>query len=269
MKLLLEIAFDGRNFCGYQVQDNGRTVQKVLGDASRKLLGFPCDISGCSRTDSGVHARSFFCTVTQKGQQVFPGTIPVSKIPLALCTYLDADIAVKGAWLVPEDFHPRYSATGKTYRYFMRFSPLRNPFSESYAWHVPYGTRQDAFDRMSKSLAYLQGTHDFSSFMAAGSKITDPVRTITDARIWTEDGITVFEVSADGFLYHMVRIIAGTLVRIASGQAEPEDMETILAARDRTAAGPTAPAHGLFLWSVSYPDRVMLQIRGEESSCRI
>ena len=115
----------------------------------------------------------------------------------------------------------------------------------------------DATERMERALPYLLGQHDFSSFMAAGSKIEDPVRTVRDARLFRQDEQIVFEVSADGFLYHMVRIIAGTLIQIGAGQKEPEEMEKIILAKDRHAAGPTAPACGLYLWAVEYPHDVI------------
>ncbi|MBQ7727657.1 MAG: tRNA pseudouridine(38-40) synthase TruA [Clostridia bacterium] len=257
MKLLLKLSFTGQDFCGYQVQKNGRTVQKTLNDACLKLFGFPCDIAGCSRTDSGVHARVFYCTVTRQGTDSLDVSIDPSRIPLALNYHLKSDIAVSKAMFVGPDFHPRYSALAKTYRYLMRLSPVRDPFSEGSCWHVPYGTLPDATERMERALPYLLGQHDFSSFMAAGSKIEDPVRTVRDARLFRQDEQIVFEVSADGFLYHMVRIIAGTLVQIGAGQKEPEEMEKIILAKDRHAAGPTAPACGLYLWAVEYPHDVI------------
>ena len=254
MKLLLELSFYGKPFYGYQVQDNGPSVQAELNRATEKLFGHPCDIVGCSRTDSGVHARRYYVTVTERGKPFLHTDMEERKIPLALSFHLPESIAVRKAQWVGEDFHPRYGVTEKTYRYFMRFSAIRDPFSAETCWQVPCGTLPDRTDRMRRAAAYFAGEHDFSSFMAAGSKIRDTVRTVTRSEVWDEDETTVFEVSADGFLYHMVRIFAGTLVEVAAGRKEPEDMIRLLEAHDRHAAGPTAPAKGLFLWDVRYPD---------------
>ena len=254
MKLLLEISFYGKPFYGYQVQAKGPSVQAELNRAAEKLFGYPCDIVGCSRTDSGVHARRYYVTVSEKGKPGLCTDLDPSRIPLALSFHLPESIAVRKAEWVGEDFHPRYGVLEKTYRYYMRFSPVRDPFTAETCWQVPYGSLPDRLERMRKAAGYFVGTHDFASFMAAGSKIKDPVRTVTRSEVREEDEQTVFEVSADGFLYHMVRIFAGTLVEVAAGRKEPEDMIRVLEARDRHAAGPTAPAHGLFLWDVRYPE---------------
>lgn len=255
MKLLLRIAYDGKNYCGFQKQDNGLSVQEALTDAFTKTLGFPCHVTGSSRTDAGVHALGFCATVVPAERVADDWlTIPPAKFHRAAKRYLPQDIAITGACTVSDDFHPRYSVVGKTYVYRISDLPWHDPFCTDRVWEtfVPFTELQVA--HMQQVGQVLVGKHDFASFMASGSKITDPTRTITNLTVQrTGEGKIELRVSADGFLYNMVRIITGTLWEFGKTLRPIEEMEKILSAKDRTKAGKTAPAHGLYLEEVEYP----------------
>ena len=216
-KLLLYISFDGRAFCGYQVQANGPSVQGALNRATADLFGFPCDITGCSRTDSGVHARMFCCTVTAHGTQELPTTVPVGRIPQALCVRLPDAISVRYARWVPADFHPRYDVSSKEYIYRFLASPCRDPFEIGRSWHIPCPLLPHAERIMDTAARGFIGRHDFTACMASGSTVCSPVRHVTEAGVERSGDILIFRVRADGFLYNMVRIMAGTLYETASG----------------------------------------------------
>lgn len=252
MKILLHIAFLGTNYCGYQTQPNGVTVQQKLNEATRALFGYECDIVGCSRTDSGVHANQFCATVAKKGEGSIETTIPTDRIPLAIAQFLPNDISVISAQAVGDDFHARYDVTYKEYLYRIWNRPERNPFESDRAWHYPRPITDADLARMNEAATFLRGTHDFASYMAADSKIRDSVRTIYDAKLVRCGDIIEFRVSADGFLYHMVRILMGTLIAVAEGRLLPEDIDAITQACDRRRAGITAPPEGLYLNRVVY-----------------
>lgn len=249
MKFLLRIQYLGTNFCGWQYQPGVRTVQKTLTDAASALFGAPCRVTGCSRTDSGVHALDFAAAL-----EVPPGAnaIPAEKIPAALSVRLPHDVAVKSAVQICEDFHPRYDAVGKEYLYRVYTAAIADPFLYGRVWHLPGGWMVDAAERMDRCAGVLIGRHDFASFMASGSKITDTVRTVNRCAVRRAGDLLEICVSADGFLYNMVRIIAGTLTMAGFGKLDVQGMDEILKARDRTAAGVTAPPEGLYLNAVFY-----------------
>ena len=252
MKILLHLSFLGTSYCGYQIQPNGVTVQQKLNEATRALFGFDCDIVGCSRTDSGVHANEFCVAVSRKGSASLETTIPPERIPLAIAPHLPDDIAVTSAETVEDSFHPRYDVKYKEYVYHIWDKPHRNPFLCDRSWHYPKGLSEDALARMNRAAEYFCGTWDFASYMAADSKITDSVRTVYEAEVKRVGNVVEFRVCANGFLYHMVRILMGTLIAVAEGKLEPEDIPRITASRDRRLAGMTAPAEGLFLNRVVY-----------------
>lgn len=240
---ILKIAYKGTNYCGWQVQPGKPTVQAAVQTACETVFGVETSITGCSRTDSGVHARGFVALASGE----LPD-IPQGSLPLALNAALPGDIAVIEASAAPEGFHPRYDAKGKEYVYYINNSRIRDPFSEETAWLFP--KRID--EKLANALCHeFIGKNDFASFMAAGSKITDTVRTVHDFSAERDGDIIVFRVSADGFLYNMVRIMVGTVAEKASGAPLPE-ISGIIAARDRSKAGITAPAKGLFLNRVFY-----------------
>lgn len=244
MKLLIELSFLGTAYCGFQVQKNGTSIQKTVQDAAEKIYG-PVQLTGCSRTDSGVHARSFYCTVESENC----AKIPPERVPLAMNSLLPADIAVKSARFVEDSFHPRYSAKGKEYRYLILNSRIRDPFLEGRAYRYPLelDVRQ-----MNELAAGFIGKHDFAAFMAAGSDIPDTVRTVTRSRVESDGGLVTFSVAADGFLYNMVRIMTGTLIDLSLGRLKDKNIADIIASRDRSRAGFTAPPEGLYLWEIYY-----------------
>lgn len=258
MKLLLRIAYDGRYFCGFQAQKNGGSVQERLTEVLSRFFEAECHVTGCSRTDAGVHAKGFCCTVSPVQQSLSDTDwwhIPPGKLHHAVNRLLMPHMAIHGACLVPDAFHPRYDVAEKTYAYHISDSPAADPFAAPFTWHVRKAVSPDGVTRMDKAAGMLVGTHDFSSYMASGSKITDPTRTIANASVTrTAAGDIAFRVTADGFLYNMVRILAGTLYEIGIGQRSA-DLAAITAAHDRHAAGITAPPGGLFLEEVRYPEK--------------
>lgn len=253
MKILLKIAFIGTAYCGYQVQPNGVTVQQKLNEAAECLFGYPCDIVGCSRTDSGVHANEFCATVSKKGENTLDTSIPIERIPLALTNCLPEDICVFSAEWVSEEFHPRYDVKFKEYIYKIWNFPVRNPFLNRLSWHCPKKIDDVMLKKMNEAAEHFVGKKDFASYMASDSKIADTVRTVMLAEVYREnDNIIVFRVRADGFLYNMVRIMTGTLVETAYGKISPDAIDAITQAKDRKKAGLTAPACGLYLNKVIY-----------------
>jgi tRNA pseudouridine38-40 synthase len=258
MKFLIYCSFDGSNYHGYQVQKGGGiTVQSELNRAARELFGYECDIVGCSRTDAGVHAHMFCAAISKRGQSDLPTALPPQKLPRAMSAHLPDDICVYDACTVADDFHPRYAVQQKEYEYRFFVREVRDPFEIGRAWHVPLPLLPDALPRMQRAAAHFCGRHDFTSFMAQGSKIVDATRTVFSAEVLAPDpSHLIFRVRADGFLYHMVRIMAGTLLECATGQSprDPDSIPAVIEARNRAAAGRTAPAHGLYLNRVIYPD---------------
>ena len=252
MKILLHLSYLGTNYCGYQVQPNGVTIQQKLNEAAKQLFGYDCDIVGCRRTDSGVHANEFCATVTKKKENALYTNIPTDKIPQAMTHWLPEDICVFAAEEVDDDFHPRYDVKYKEYVYKIWNSPVRDPFTQGRAWHCPKRIDDEGLERMKRAAACYVGKKDFCSFMAADSKVEDTVREVFDSEIEREGELITFRVRADGFLYNMVRIFVGTLVDVAYGKIEPEDIHKIIEQKDRRAAGSTAPPHGLYLNKVSY-----------------
>lgn len=240
---ILKIAYKGTNYCGWQVQPEKPTVQAAVQTACETVFGAETSITGCSRTDSGVHARGFVALASGE----LPD-IPPCSLPLALNAALPSDIAVIEASVAPEGFHPRYDAKGKEYIYYINNSRLKDPFSEETAWLFPRKIDEKLANVLCSEFI---GKKDFASFMAAGSKITDTVRTVHAFSAERDGDIIIFKVSADGFLYNMVRIMVGTVAEKASGTPLPE-ISDIIAVRDRSRAGITAPAKGLFLNRVFY-----------------
>ena len=252
MKLFIELSYLGTDFCGYQVQPAGRTVQGELTKAAKALFGTDCDITGCSRTDAGVHANTFCATVTLKGTDSLETSLSPERIPQALNAYLPEDVSVKKAAFVSGDFHPRYDVKHKEYVYRIYNSQTRCPFENGRSWHIPYFFDKEAVEKMNTAANYFVGENDFSAFMASGSKVESTVRNVKYASVTREDDVIIFKVAADGFLYNMVRIMAGTLVSVARGKILPEEIPNIILSKNRNNAGPTAPAEGLYLNKVVY-----------------
>lgn len=252
MKLLLKISFLGTNYNGYQVQPDKPTVQQKLNEASARIFAYDCDIVGCSRTDSGVHANEFFVCVSKKGENNLSCTIPTENIPLAFNSLLPNDISVIEAKIVESDFHPRYDVKYKEYTYKIWNNPIKNPFYSDRAFHIPQVYSEQTIAKMNEAANYFCGKHDFTSFMAQGSKIVDTCRNVKYAQVYKEGDFIIFKVAADGFLYNMVRIMCGTLLLVAQGKIEPSDIEKIIDSKNRKNAGSTVPASGLYLNKVEY-----------------
>lgn len=240
MKHLLHLSYLGTNYCGFQVQPNGNTVQAELQKAATRLFCTACGITGCSRTDSGVHALEYAAVLEEHGTS----EIPEESVPRAMNTYLPRDISVFRSELVPDDFSIRRSIIGKEYMYLIWNGEHRNPFYTDRALFYP---RAIDMEKMTAALPHFLGTHDFCAFMASGSDIVETTRTITDIHAEHDgDWIKIF-VSADGFLYNMVRIIVGTLLEISEGRLFIEDLPSIIGEGKRERAGRTAPPEGLYL----------------------
>lgn len=247
MTVLLWLAYKGTRYAGFQVQPNALTVCEVLQNAMEAVLGSRPDVKGCSRTDAGVHARRFALSFR------YDGTVPLRRLPLALNAHLPPDVRVMQAQQVPENFHARYAAHAKTYCYRIRNGAVDDPFDAEYTHRVPKNLDLTA---MEKAAAGFVGTHDFLALCASGSSVAahgDTVRTITRCDVTREGEILTITVTADGYLYNMVRILAGTILQAGLGKLDPEQVPAILASRDRRRAGPTLPANGLCLADVQYP----------------
>jgi len=242
IKLVLE--YDGTDLVGWQRQTNGPSVQQHLEDALAQMCGHEVRVTGASRTDAGVHAAGqVACFRTER-------TIPLHGFRLGLNAILPPSIAVIRAAEVPEDFHPRFSATGKLYRYTLLVRPDRSPRWRHRAWHRP---RSLDLDAMRSAALPLLGEHDFAAFRAAGCTArttTRRVDAIDIARV--EPDLVTVEVRGNAFLRNMVRILVGTLVEVAEGRRPIAEIAEILASRDRTQAGQTAPPQGLELVAVYY-----------------
>ena len=252
MKIALRLSYLGTDFCGYQVQPGVPTVQNALNEAAKGLFGVECDITGCSRTDSGVHANDFCVAVTEKGRPYLNTTVPLDKIPIALNVRLPLGIAVRSAESVEESFHPRYDVLLKEYVYLIRDSKIRDPFTEGRVYTFPRRISDEGIVRMNHAASLLCGRHDFSSYMASGSKVESTVRDMKYASVCREGENVKITLAADGFLYNMVRIISGTLLSVGEGRIEPEAISDITSACDRSLAGATLPACGLYLNKVVY-----------------
>lgn len=242
--LLLKLAYDGTRYHGWQIQENAVTVQQVFQEALCKVTGRQEDLKACSRTDTGVHAREFCVSLKTESP------IPEERLVAALNHYLPQDMAVRSCETVPLDFHARYSCRGKEYVYQIWNHPVRDPFLKDRALHYWYPIDEALLNR---AAAHYLGAHEFSSFCTLDKREKgDLTRTVTTARVDRRGDLVTFTVAADGFLYNMVRIMVGTLLRVQQGKFSPEDIPGIIAAKDRKAAGPTAPACGLYLNRVFY-----------------
>ncbi len=243
MRVKLVVAYEGTNYCGWQIQPNGITIEEVLNKTLTSLLGEKITVTGASRTDAGVHSLgnvAVFETHTR---------MPAEKISFALNQRLPEDIVVQESCQVAEDFHPRFSKSIKTYEYRILNCRFRQPLERrtSYFYHYPLDVRA-----MQEAASYLVGEHDFTSFASVHAQTNTYVRTIYALDVVREGDMIRIRVQGNGFLYNMVRIIAGTLIQVGAGIKKPEDMESILAGKDRELAGPTAPAHGLTMIGLEY-----------------
>lgn len=241
IKVIIE--YDGTGYHGWQSQENAVSVQRVVEDAFKKLTGENIKLIGASRTDTGVHSYG------QTANFLTESKIPAEKFFLAVNCLLPPDISVVHSEEVPKDFHSRFDAKGKKYKYLIYNDRAPSALLRSRAFHVPVPLNLEA---MKKAAEYIPGKKDFSAFKASGSNVKDSIRTVWGIELQKKDKIIELTVSGDGFLYNMVRIIAGTLVDVGMGRIAPDELGTIIESRDRTKAGRTAPAHGLYLVEVYY-----------------
>ncbi len=241
LKLLLE--YDGTPYAGWQVQKNGDTVQARVEGALREVLREEVRIVGSGRTDAGVHARG------QVAHFDAASTLPPENIRDGANTFLPPTISIIEVFEAPPDFHARYSAAAKIYRYLVLRRKVRSPLWAGRAYHFPNPLD---LGLMAAAAEQLRGKHDFRAFTAAGSSVKDTVRKLSRLEITTEGELLSFEFESDGFLYKMVRNLVGTLLEVGKGKIEPGEVAAVIESRDRKLAGPTAPACGLYLEKVIY-----------------
>lgn len=237
-RVRLTVAYDGTNYHGWQIQKNGITIESELNRCLTDLLKEPIEVIGASRTDSGVHALgniAVFDTVNR---------MPAEKISYALNQRLPEDIRIQKSEEVDGDWHPRHCDSRKTYEYRIYRGQFPMPTKRLYSL---FSYHKYDVNKMQEAAAYLEGEHDFKSFCQTGAQVESTVRTLYSVEVTEQGEDLVIRVCGNGFLYNMVRIIAGTLMEIGQGKRKPKDICSILEAKDRSAAGPTAPAHGLML----------------------
>ena len=254
-RILLITAYDGTNYCGWQVQKNGETIEGVLNRELSRLFGAEIAVIGASRTDSGVHALGNVAVFDTEAR------MPADKVAYALNSRLPGDIRIQRSLEVPPDFHPRKTACVKTYEYRILNREFELPSERLNSY---FFRRELDVERMKAACPYFLGEHDFKSFCSIHTQAETTVRTIYSLEVLEEElpdlgGRRIrIRVTGNGFLYNMVRILAGTLIQVGLGAYAPEDMEPVLAACDRQAAGPTAPAQGLTLIGMKYPEYPLL-----------
>lgn len=242
-RVKLTVAYDGTNYCGWQVQPNGITVQEVLNQCLSEFTGENIETIGASRTDAGVHALGNVAVFDTEMR------MPGDKFSFALNQRLPEDIRIQKSEEVDANFHPRYVKSQKTYEY--RILNCRFPIpTERFYSHFTYIPLD--VDKMKEAASYLIGEHDFKSFCGTGAQVKTTVRTVKEIQIEKSGDRITIRITGEGFLYNMVRIIAGTLMDIGGGLYPPEKMKEILEEKDRKKAGPTAPARGLTLMKIQY-----------------
>ena len=241
--IAIKTAYDGTCFCGWQVQPDGRSVSAEIIGAIKSVTGETVKLYGSGRTDAGVHAYA------QVANFFTETNIPPRRLIGAINAYLPKQIVVTDAWEADIDFNARFSAKGKIYEYLIQNAEIPSPFLTDRVWHIKYHLD---IEKMREAAKLLEGEHDFKAFMASGSFVKDTVRTIYSLTIDREGDLIRITVKGSGFLYNMVRIIAGTLVHVGRGKLNVSDVEHILHSLDRTKGAITAPACGLYLKEVLY-----------------
>jgi tRNA pseudouridine38-40 synthase len=241
--IALRLAYDGTEYHGWQAQKELPTVSGTIEAAIRGVVGHPVKLTGCGRTDAGVHAETYVANFRTESK------IPADRLPYAINTKLPDDISVYSAWEVPEDFHSVFSSIRKEYTYIIYQSRIKNPFYSNRAMFYPM--KLD-IGRMREAAAELVGEHDFKAMRTVGSNVKTTVRTVFYYEIAEEGEIVRLKAAANGFLYNMARAMAGTLVYVSEGKINPKDIPVILESGDRTSAGPTLPASGLYMTGIWY-----------------
>lgn len=242
-KKKITISFVGTNYHGWQVQNNALTVQFVLQSAIEKMFRERLDVTGCSRTDAGVHANNFCCHFEPNIN------IPNDCIVKGINTLLPNDICIKNCEDVSDDFHARYSVIKKQYVYKIHNSPIKNPFLDNLALRYERKININAVNEFCQNIV---GTYDFYGFSSSGRTVTDTIRTIYDCSFTREDDMCYFAVTGNGFLYNMVRILVGTALYVSEGKIDPQKTKDIILSKDRSLAGPTVSPCGLYLNEIYY-----------------
>lgn len=242
-RIKLTVAYDGTNYCGWQIQKNGITVEEVLNKALSKFFGEEIAVIGASRTDSGVHAMGNVAVFDTEA------AMPPEKISYAINNLLPDDIRIQKSEEVSPEFHPRYCDTRKTYEYRIYNAQFPDPMVRLYSLFVYYHLDEE---KMQQAADYLVGEHDFKSFCTPKEDVENTVRTIYFIRVIREGNMVRIQINGNGFLYNMVRIIVGSLLKVGMGMIPPEEVKNILEARDRTRAGHKAAACGLTLVGIEY-----------------
>lgn len=243
--IALVLSYDGSNYHGWQTQANSTSVQSTLTAAVSSLFNENVKVTGCGRTDTGVHAKKYVASVRTSSE------IPTERIAYALNSLLPNDISVSHAIVVPDEFHPVHSCTEKEYTYYMYTDAARNPFFEKRALHYRYPLD---IAKMQQAANHFVGTHDFSAVRSLGTPVKSTVRTVFKCNVSQNENIVSITISANGFLYNMARAIVGTLLDVAAQKTEPNDIPDILKSCDRARAGATAPAYALYMTNVFYPE---------------
>ena len=241
IKLIIE--YDGKSFNGWQKQPNKLNIQGEIEKAIGEITGEEIDLIASGRTDAGVHS------LGQTANFKTNSNIPIEKIPIAINSKLKKSIVIKSAEEVEERFHSRYSVKSKKYRYTINNSQYGSAIYRDMEYHFPFNLDVNKMQEASK---YFEGEHDFKAFKASGTSSKSSVRTIYKAEVIKEDEKIIIRLTGNGFLYNMVRIISGTLVEVGLGKIEPNEILNIIEEKDRTKAGKTLPAHGLYLVNVEY-----------------
>lgn len=243
MMYKMTLSYDGTNYHGWQRQHNGITVQEVIEDSLSEIFHSNITVTGCSRTDAGVHARIYVCNFSGST------TIPADKIPFVLNTVLPPDIRVFACETVDDTFNARFNTISKSYEYIIVNRCFADPLLRNFAWHYPI--KLDV-EKMKEAASLIRGKRDFASFCAAGGSAKTTVRNLMELSVKEEKNIITIKASADGFLYNMVRIIVGTLVYVGNGKLSVDNLLSLLEKKDRRLMGITAPPQGLSLVEVNY-----------------
>ena len=241
LKLILQ--YDGTMYHGFQIQPTVATIAGELNRVLTNLTKSPVTVQGCSRTDAGVHAYRYCCNFMTE----FP--IPAERLPIVINNMLPDDIRAISCCEVSKDFNARFDTVSKTYRYVINTCPNPTVYTRNYEWQ--YKKTLDV-DAMKKAAEYIVGEHDFKSFMTSGADVSSTVREVYSLEICKNDDIIEIYITADGYLYNMVRIITGTLVSVGEGKLAPESLPEIIDSKSREKAGPTAPPQGLYLYQIKY-----------------
>lgn len=243
--IAISLCYDGTNYHGWQIQDGLKTVQGLLQNAAQTITKEPVKLIGCGRTDTGVHARRYIAAFRCNC------AIPTDRIPVAFNSILPEDITVLAAQEMPEDFHPIRSCIKKEYTYEVYNTPFRDPFRANHALHFE---GELPIPLLTHAASHFVGTHDFASMRSTGTAVKSTIRTVYSYDVKeSADGVS-FVVCADGFLYNMARTMAGTLLAVAQGKIDADSIPDILLSGRRSRAGATAPAHGLSMTNVWFPD---------------